>query len=224
VATRWWVLLPLVALAVAWAAPQVAGLVLTALGVAAGGLVLWRQRARRLTARAMAAEVVECCEQLASELAAGQAPAVVLDRVAGEWAWLGPVASAQVVGGDVPAALRVVAARPGAGALTIVAAAWEIAHRTGQGLASALDVVAQDLRAAQQTRLVVDGELASARSTAKLVAGLPVAALVMSSGVGGDPWAFLFGTPLGTGCLVVGLGLGFAGLVWIEAIAGSVER
>jgi tight adherence protein B len=87
-----------------------------------------------------------------------------------------------------------------------------------------VDRVAADLRAAQATRRIVAGELASARATARLVAGLPVLALAMGSGTGGDPWGFLFGHPLGLACLAGGLCFGFAGLWWIEAIARDVDR
>ena len=56
------------------------------------------------------------------------------------------------------------------------------------------------------------------------MAGLPVLALSMGSGIGGDPWAFLLTSPAGLVCLALGLGFGFAGLWWIEAIADGVER
>lgn len=216
---------PLLVLLVPLVFPGRAVVATVLLGIAGyGGVVLWRRRRVRLEAARTADRVIEACEQMAAELAAGHPPGPALTQLAEEWPVIEPVAEAQRMGADVPAAWREVSGVPGAGALRLVAAAWQIAHQTGGGLAAALDKVALDLRAAAATQRVVGGELASARSTARLIAVLPVAALVMGSGVGGNPFRFLFGTTIGLLCLGLGLMLGWLGLWWIEAIARGVER
>jgi tight adherence protein B len=223
---RWGV--PVVVAAVVVAAvvaPQAGGLLLVLAAAGSAGTALLRRQRRRKAAEAVSARVLETCELMASELAAGQAPGECLDRAAVAWAPLAPVAAAFRVGADVPAALRGLAGDlDGAADLRIVAAAWQVAHRTGEGLAATIDRVAESLRAAAGTRRLVAGELASARATARLVAGLPVLALVMGSGAGGDPWGFLLGTPAGLACLALGLTFGMAGLWWIETIARGAEE
>jgi len=98
-----------------------------------------------------------------------------------------------------------------------------VAHRTGDGLLDAVRRCAESIRSAHASRRLVRGELASARATVRMVAGLPVLALLMGSGAGGDPVGFLLGHPIGLACLGSGLAFGFAGLWWIEAIAGDVD-
>lgn len=214
-----------VVLGVALAVPSLGALAVVVAAAAAGGHALWRTRRRRRAAERVAAQVQEVCEVLAGELAAGRPAGEALERATTVWAGVAPVAAAFQVGADVPGALRTVAAQvDGARDLRLVAAAWQVAHRTGAGLASAVERVAESLRAAAATRRLVAGELASARATARLVAGLPLLALAMGSGAGGDPWGFLLGHPGGLACLAGGLAFGLAGLWWIEAIATEAER
>jgi tight adherence protein B len=205
--------------------PRLGSLLLVLAGAATGATGLWRRRRRRRRAEQVAGQVLETCELLAGELAAGRPPGEALDRAAVDWPPLAPVAQAFRVGADVPTALRQVAAGvEGARDLRIVAAAWQVAHRTGSGLADTVERVAASLREAAATRRLVAGELASARATARLVSGLPVLALAMGSGAGGDPWGFLLGQPAGLACLAGGLSFGLAGLWWIEAIAAAAEQ
>lgn len=194
----------------------------TGAGLSAGVLVA-RRRADRV-AVTVRRRVVEMCDGLHAELTAGQTPSAALARAAEEWSVLSAVSRSASSGGDVSQALRALASTPGAGGLRVVAAAWQVAHRTGHGLADALSRVAQELRDAEHTRRLVDGELASARATARMVAALPVVALLVGTGAGADPWTFLLTDPVGLACLAGGVALGVAGLAWIEALARDVQR
>lgn len=189
-------------------------------GVVRLGRGLAARRARGVTARQM----VEACEVVAAELAAGRPAGAALERACSAWPGLAPVAEAHALGSDVAEALRRQAVLPGAEDLRVVAAAWQVAHHSGHGLATAVERVARGIRSRHRSLRVVESELASARATARLVALLPVAALAMGSGAGGSPWGFLLGTTPGLLCLGAGLALGLAGLAWIEGIADRVDR
>ena len=204
--------------------PEPAFLALVLAAGAAGAHRLWRQRALAVVTEQTRDQVLECCDLLAAELAAGQPAEAALGQAAEAWPAIAPVAQCQAYGGDVSAALRRAALEPGAEGMALVAAAWHLSHRTGHGLADALSRVAQALRDARATDRVVRGELASARATARLVAALPVVALAIGAGSGGDPLSFLIGTPIGLACLAGGLGLGLAGLAWIERLAFEGAR
>ncbi|MDN5892992.1 MAG: type II secretion system F family protein [Nocardioides sp.] len=187
-------------------------------------LILVRARQRRAAEAGRTGErIQEVCEVMSAELAAGLPAARSLRSAADVWAPMESVAVASELGAPVSDSMRELASGPGAHDLRLVAAAWQLAHRSGAGLSEALTAVAASLREAGATRRLVRSELASARSTARLMAGLPLLTLVMGSGAGGNPLAFLLGTPLGLGCLVAGACLTVLGLWWIESIAASVE-
>ena len=136
-----WLVAPAVGLALVGAvvlAPGSAVLAGLAAGVVTAVLALVGRRSRHRTAATTSTRVMEACELLAGELAAGQPPGRALGNAADSWPPLRPVAETFGLGGDVPAAFRVVAARPGAGDLRLLAAAWAVAHRTGHGLADAV--------------------------------------------------------------------------------------
>ncbi|WP_157559020.1 type II secretion system F family protein [Nocardioides sp. Soil774] len=174
---------------------------------------------RRRTASTQAA-VLEVCDLLAADLAVGRPPGTALAVASQRWPPLSAAVEAARLGADVPEALRRLAAEePGATDLLWVAGAWQVAQDSGHGLAAALERTGRGLRARRRTRRLVDSELASARATARLVACLPLAVLLMGSGAGSDPWAFLLTTAVGLACLCLGLGLLALGLWWIERLA-----
>ncbi len=219
----WW---PWAGLAVALVAvPRQLTAPLALLAAAAvAGRLLWSRRAQARLADETARRMLEACELVAAELAAGRPGEAALDESVEAWPAMRAVADSCRLGGDVPAALRALSRTPGADGLRLLAGAWVVSQRTGSGLAETTRRVADAVRRDQATARVVAGELASARATARLVAGLPVVALLMGSGAGADPWRFLLGTPLGLACLAAGLAIGFAGLWWIELIAREVDR
>lgn len=206
-----------------WLPGRLGVIALVVMGVSGGAGLLWRRSRDRRARDVTAVGVLEACEVIAAELAAGRPPGHALGAAAGRWPGLAPAVEAWSLGSDVPSALRRLAVLPGAGDLRVLAAAWQVAHTSGHGLAHAVSRVSHRIRARRRTQRVVASELASARATARLVAVLPVVALAMGSGSGGDPWSFLLETPLGWCCLGAGLAFGVLGLWWIEAIADGAD-
>lgn len=204
-------------------APQPTVAAVAVVGAAAAVAGARRRAAEERDAVRRRARVVEACDALGAELAAGRTPAGALACVAHDWPHLEPAARSAANGGDVVAELRLCARPAGAAALRVVAAAWSVSARTGHGLADVLARVADDLRASEQTARVVRSELASARATARLLAALPVLTLAMGAGAGASPWAFLLGGPPGWICLGAGGALTAAGLAWIDSLARRVE-
>lgn len=205
-----------------WLSPHrfVLVLMLGALALGVGRLVRRRRAAR--SAEARSEQVLAVCDAMASDLSAGQPPLRSLHRAAAEWPEFTPVAVAGEMGADVPAALRELSLRPGARQFRTLAATWQVAHDTGSGLASAIGQAAAAIREDRRTARLVQSELSAAHATARMLAVLPFGVLLLGSGVGGDPVGFLVGTTAGLVCLGLGLGLSFAGLLWLESIADRV--
>jgi tight adherence protein B len=182
-----------------------------------------RRGRKRALAEATRRRVVESCEAVVSELRSGQPPLAALEQACSGWHDFAPVVAACRLDADVPAALRRLAQTPGAGALHEIAAAWQLAHRVGAGLASALERVVEHARSELATHRVVASELASAHATARMMALLPVVTLVLSGGSGADPWDFLLTTTPGLLCLGAGGALAFFGMWWIDRIAAGID-
>ena len=195
----------------------------TALGVVWAGSVLvrrGRQRARHATKRR---EAVDICDGLVAELRSGQPPGHALAWVARSRPDLERASTVASLGGDVPGALRQLATRPGAEPLTRIAAGWEIAQRSGAGLADVLDRLSGALRDDEEVRHEISASLGPTRATGRLLAVLPVFGLGLGYTMGADPLTVLVGSTLGAGCLAVGAALAVSGLFWVERIADRAE-
>ncbi|WP_020577097.1 type II secretion system F family protein [Actinopolymorpha alba] len=168
------------------------------------------------------AAVREAYDVLAAELRAGHSPSRALSAAAEVLSELGPAAAASRAGGDVPAALAGVPP-PVGDVLPGLAVAWSVAAGTGAGLAAVVDRLALGVRAEDALGREVAAALAGPRATARILAALPLFGLVVGMGAGSDPLAFLLGTPLGWGCLLLGGVLAALGLVWVEHLARRAE-
>ncbi len=93
----------------------------------------------------------------------------------------------------------------------------------GAGLAEGLERVAASLRSHREQREELDAQLAGPRSTALALALLPAVGLVLGGAMEADPLHILLHTPAGLACLVTGLVLEWAGLVWVARIVGAAE-
>jgi tight adherence protein B len=160
-------------------------------GGAAGVLVAGSTAARERRRRD--AELVESVGALAADLRAGRQPADVM------------AADRQ------PPHLRSAA----------VAAVWAVSERSGAPAAAVLDRVEQDLRARERQHREVAAQLAGARSTAALLAVLPLLGIGLGAAMGARPLHVLLGTGRGQVALLVGAGLDALGLLWTARIVKS---
>lgn len=200
-----------------------------------------RERERRATA------VIALCGALAGDVRAGRQPGEALrtaaagglGSAAGAWSGLGAgagagaglgetragVLAAARFGGDVPGALEEAAREPGARGLVGLAACWRVAVDRGAGLAAGLERLEGALRAERDQRADLRAQLAGARSTAVMLAGLPVLGLLMGTALGAEPLRVLLHTGAGLGCLAVGGALEGAGAWWaLRIVRGAEER
>ncbi len=205
-------------------APTVLPLTVGALvATTTAGWLVARGRVRRQSAR-VRAQVVEACEALASGLRAGLPPDRLLSRTAEDLPLLVPAASAAGLGSDVASVLRSIAATPGAERLAMLASAWDVARRSGAGLADVVSRIAAMVRADAGRRRQVEGALGGARSTARLFAVLPLLGIALGSGMDADPVGVLTRSVPGAWCLCLGTGLACLGLVWVELLADGAHR
>jgi len=224
---EWWCLAA--GLLVAFLGASVLPLVAGAAAVPLAGRVRRARDARGERERRGAA-VIALCGALAGEVRAGRQPGDALRLSLGEAASCGisdearsAALAAARFGGEVPDALREAAREPGAEGLLGLAACWRVAVDRGAGLAAGLERLEAALRSERDQRAELRAQLAGARSTAVMLAGLPVLGLLMGSALGAEPLRVLLHTGAGLGCLATGGVLEGAGMWWALRIVRGAE-
>ncbi|MCG5215237.1 type II secretion system F family protein [Streptosporangium soli] len=172
---------------------------------------------------------VELCHGLSAELAAGRTPAEALTRAAREVDFPDPPAMRAVLGaardgGDVSAAMIAAAPERGGDGLRRLAACWQVSIRTGAALSVLVDRVGGTLRAAESHRHEVAAQLAGPRASARLLAALPLLGLLLAAALGMRPLHFLFGSPAGLACLLLGVSLDVCGLWWTNRLMTRAQE
>lgn len=204
------------------------------LGVVARALDRWRADPAAPVDR-----IAGVAERLAALLGAGLAPAAAWSSVGVEGradagrtssggslgaspddAVLSAAADAAAQGGDVAAAIEraVDERRDASAAWSVLAAAWSVAETAGSPLAACLTVLAGALRDEAQLRRDARAALAGPAASSRLVAALPVIALLFGATLGFDTFGVLLGNPFGLGCLVLGSALLWAGSRWNRSL------
>ena len=199
----------------------VAGLVL------GGATVAWRCRAGR---RRPPVDGVAIVDALVAPLLAGasvaQAVGQVVERGAGSEVAteLAPVAGAIERGAGSQAAFDAWASSLGQPSLLLVADALAVAGSSGGSQARALTGVGDTLR----ERAALDREIhaagAQARASAVVLAITPVAFTSVVALLDRRVGAFLLGSPVGIGCLVVGSLADAVGWRWMRHLVEEVTR
>ena len=158
---------------------------------------------------------------LAAELRTGAAPRDVLARAAASAGLVEVAAAARHPAGAPAAALEAVAAEPGGSAAADLAVLWRVSELTGCSLVEPVSRLLVGHRGEDRLRRQVSAALAGPRSTARLLALLPLAGFGLGLTLGADPAGFLLGSPAGVGCLVGAAALVGVGTAWSRAVVRS---
>jgi tight adherence protein B len=196
--------------------------------VTATGLLRHRRRGRRRRRAAESVALQAALDVLVGELRVGAHPVaafgVAADEVDGAVsASLRAVAARARLGADVAEGMRSVARRsPLPAHWERLAVYWQLAQTHGLAIAALMQTAQRDIVERERFSARVDAGLAGARTTAAVLAGLPVMGVVLGQFLGADPVGFLLSDGAGGWLLVVGVALACVGLAWSDRITTRV--
>ena len=212
------------AVILAMALPVAAAL---AAAILVGTLMLRRRRGKARRARAAESSALQVAlDVLVGELRVGAHPVAAFDVAAREVD--GPVADSlravaarARLGADVAAGLRSFAESSRLPAhWERLALFWRLAQTHGLAIATLMRAAHRDIVEREQFSARVDAGMAGARTTAAVLAGLPVLGVGLGQLIGADPLGFLLAGGAGGWLLVVGVTLACCGLLWSDRITG----
>jgi tight adherence protein B len=133
------------------------------------------------------------------------------------------VAARARLGADVTAGLRSVAETSALPAQWHrLAVCWELGCEHGLAISTLMRAAQRDIVERQRFSGRVMSAMAGARTTAAILASLPVLSMLLGQLLGADPIAFLLGGREGGWLLVVGVTLVCCGLLWSDRITDRV--
>jgi tight adherence protein B len=201
---------------------------LAAAVLAATTAVRHRRRTRRRRGTDEARAIETALDVLVGELRAGAHPVRAFDMAAAETdqafvaAGLRAVAARARLGADVPAGLRSVARASSLPAQwERLAVYWELSCAHGLAISTLMHAAQCDITERQRFSTRVNSGLAGARTSAAILAALPVLGVLLGQLIGAEPVRFLLSGP-GGGLLVAGVTLACAGLLWSDRITGGL--
>lgn len=218
----------------AWLMTGLAALMFVApFGVVVAGAIISltaearRRRQHRQRRRAAEAAALEgALDVLVAELRIGAHPVAAFDTAATEVdgavaAALRTVAARARMGADVAAGLRSVGERAALPAhWQRLAVCWQLAQSHGLAIATLMHTAQRDIVAREQFSVQVTAGMAGARTTATVLAALPLLGVALGELIGAQPLRFLLSS--GQWLLVVGVTLTCLGLAWSDRITGAV--
>lgn len=226
-----WLLVPVgVVLALVLAAATSTGVAIAAAIVGATAAMRRRRRLRRRARDDEAVALRGALDILVGELRVGAHPvaafSVAADETAGIVATaLRTIAAQARLGADVAAGMLSVASRSSLpGQWERLAVCWQLAQTHGLAIGALMQTAQRDLVERQRFSSRVEAGMAGARTTAAVLAGLPVIGIVLGQLIGADPLGLLLAGGLGGWLLIIGVLLACVGLLWCDRITGVVVK
>jgi tight adherence protein B len=195
------------------------------------GVTMWMRQRRQVRVRRRAGESAAlqgALDVLVGELRVGAHPVAAFRVAASEVdgavaASLRAVAARARLGADVAAGLHSVArSSPVPAHWERLAVCWQLAEDHGLAIATLMQTAQRDIVERGRFSAKVDAGMTGARTTAAVLAGLPLLGVGLGQLIGAEPVSFLLSGGIGGWLLVIGVALACGGLLWSDHITAQV--